>query len=121
VDAYHELGWCHVELGHYAEAAAAHEHEIKLGISNNSGADEKGQTKLSRAYEELGMTYFFDLRLPQAERAFRQAIGLTPNSLQAHAGLVAVYQQMGNDSEAEKEQRLVLELEGAPSPASEEN
>jgi tetratricopeptide (TPR) repeat protein len=121
VDAYHELGWCHVELGHYAEAAAAHEHEIKLRISNNSGADEKGQTKLSRAYEELGITYFFDLRLPEAERAFRQAIGLTPNSLQAHAGLVAVYQQMGNDSEAEKEQRLVLELEGAPSPASEQN
>ena len=112
VDAYHELGWCHFELGHYAEAAAAHEHEIKLRISSNSAADEENQAKLSRAYEELGMAYFFDLRLPDAERAFRQAIGLSPKSLQAHAGLVAVCKQMGNDSEAEREQRLVWELQG---------
>ena len=66
------------------------------------------------------MTYLSNLRLPEAERAFRQAIGLTPNSLQAHAGLVAVYKQMGKDSKAEMEQRLVLELESEPSSAGEQ-
>lgn len=115
VDAYYKLGWCHTELDHYAEAAAAHEQEIKLRISNDPCANEKGESELSRAYEELGMSYFFDLRLPEAEGAFRQALGLTPNSLQAHAGLVAVYKEMGNDSEAEKEQRVVSELEAANS------
>jgi len=118
-DAYHELGCCHVKLGHYAEAAAAHEQEIKLRISSKSGADEKGQTKLGRAYEGLGMAYFSDRRLAEAERAFQQAIALTPNSLQAHAGLVGVYKQMGNASEAEKEQRVVSELEAMPNSAGE--
>lgn len=118
-DAYHELGWCHTELGHYPEAAAAHEQEIKLRISNNSGADEKAQIKLRRAYEELGMAYLSDLRLPEAERVFRQAINISPDSLQAHAGLVSVYMEMGNDSEAEKEQRLVSELEAMPASTSE--
>jgi Flp pilus assembly protein TadD len=49
--------------------------------------------------------YFFDRRLSEAERAFRRARGLTPNSIRAHAGLVTVYKQMGNDSGTEKEQR----------------
>lgn len=116
VDAYYELGWCHTELDEYAEAAAAHEQEIKLRISNASGADEKGISKLSRAYEELGMSYFFDLRLPEAEQALRHAIALIPRSLQAHQGLVAVYKEMGNDSEAEKEQGVVSQLEAAITP-----
>jgi len=116
VDAYYELGWCHSELCQYEEAAAAHEQEIRLRISKASGANEKGISELARAYEELGMNYFFDLRLPEAEQALRQAIALTPNSLQAHQGLVAVYKEMGNDSEAENEQRVVSRLEAAITP-----
>ena len=120
VEAYHELGYSHADLGHYAEAAAAHEAEIKLLTVNNSGADEKGQTKLSEAYEALGMVCLLDMRLPEAERAFRQAIGLNPNSLQAHAGLASVCKEMGNVSEGEKEQRRIFELQGRPSSGSEQ-
>ena len=120
VDAYRELGHCHEDLGHYEEAAAAHETEIKLLIANHSDADEKGQTNLGQAYATLGAIYLLDMRLPEAERAFRQAIAHTPNSLQAHAGLVAVYKQMGNDSEAEKEQRVVSELQAAATPAGDQ-
>lgn len=119
-DAYHELGQCHTELGNYAEAVAAHEQEIKLRISSNSGAGEKDLTKLSRAYEELGMAYYSDLCWPEAERAFRHAVALTPNSEQAHEGLVAVYEQTGNDSELEKEQRIVSELQAASTSAGEQ-
>jgi tetratricopeptide (TPR) repeat protein len=117
-DAYYELGQCHTELENYAEAAASHEQEIKLRISSNSGAGEKELTKLSRAYEELGMAYYLDLCWPEAERAFRHAIALTPDSLQAHEGLVAVYEQTGNGSEQEKEQRIVSELEAMPASTS---
>jgi len=67
--AYYGLGQCHTELGNYAEAVAAHEQEIKLRISSNSGAGEKDLTKLTRAYEELGMNYYSDFRWPEAERA----------------------------------------------------
>jgi len=87
---------------------------------NNSGADEKGQTKLSEAYEALGMVCLLDMRLPEAERAFRHAIGLNPDSLQAHAGLASVCKELGNVSEAEKEQGRVLELQGTPSSAGEQ-
>jgi Flp pilus assembly protein TadD len=120
VEAYHELGYSHADLGHYAEAAVAHEVEIKLLPVNNSGADEKGQTKLSEAYEALGIVRLLDMRLPEAEMAFRQAIGLNPNSLQAHAGLASVCKEMGNVSEAEKEQKRILELQGTPSSAREQ-
>jgi tetratricopeptide (TPR) repeat protein len=110
-DAYHELGCSYAELGRYKEAAASYEHEVEFRAANHSRADEKGRTKLSQAYEGLGKAYFLDKRLREAEWGFRQAIGLTPNSSQAHAGLAAVCKEMGNASEAEKEQGLASELE----------
>ena len=111
VDAYHELGCSYAELGRYKDAGAAYEREIELRTATHSRGDEKGRTKLSQAYEALGKAYLLDKRLREAEWGFRQAIGLTPNSPQAHAGLAAVCKEMDNASEAEKERGLASELE----------
>jgi Flp pilus assembly protein TadD len=91
-------------------AGAAYEREIELRTANHSRADEEGRTKLSQAYEALGKAYFLDKRLGKAEWGFRQAIGLTPNSPQAHTGLAAVCKQIGNASEAEKDWELECTL-----------
>ena len=64
-----------------------------------------------RPHQNLGDSLAAAGRLPEAEREFRTAIALAPDSVAARSSLAVVLQRLGRSSEAEAEYRAALALD----------
>jgi tetratricopeptide (TPR) repeat protein len=82
---YLELGWYYRSHMNYFQAEEAFKHMVKLN-----------KTGLSTAYLELASIYLILGRYSEAEGAFKEIIKIVPQNIEAHRGLLCLYEKMGN-------------------------
>ena len=74
-------------------------------------AAAKACPKEPAAYNVLGMTYDFENRFSEAERAYRQAVALDPKVAAFHDNLAVCYTRSGNAEEGMREFQTALKLD----------
>src|SRR5258708_17795861 len=126
------LGAANLSAGHYAEAEASFRRLVEAGdplpmsyiglaqVLLRTGRAEEAAAELSAAQQKLGATflisYFQGLSLeragkrPQAITALKEAIGLNPNSAEAHLELGKTELALGRVKEAIVDLQAALHL-----------
>jgi len=86
-DAYRELATTYSAMGHADQAEATYKRAIELRHDWSS-------------VKQLGVFYFNNGPLSEAERCFREVIRLTPDSAKAYSNLGGTYAKMGRYADA---------------------
>jgi adenylate cyclase len=129
---HQQLAYLYVYRGQHAEAIAAAREAVKLGgASNTAGAVALAQTLIYAGQPDQAITlmedairrdprapayYFYHLgqafyvmrQYQQAEHNLQEALRINPNFRPARSYLVAVYSEVGRDTEAQAEMATLL-------------
>lgn len=106
-EAWGEMAALYLDAGRPEEAAAALDRGSEFGFRS------------AQLHFNLGARLYNDQRFAEAEKAFRQALAVSPDMAEAERGLGMTLSQMGRDEEALERLARYLELEPEASDAEE--
>jgi choline-sulfatase len=95
---YTNIGWSHIQLKQYDEAARVYRRALEHGIES------------AEIHADLGLAYYHQGTFAKAEQELLIALQLDEGSVVAHYRLADVYRATGNTAKAAEHYRRVLEI-----------